>query len=466
MTQPPDFSPASFKLRQQAEVSLRLRGLKLRTSPARPRSESDAARTLHELEVHQIELEMQNAELQIVRDDLEEALEKFTDLYDFAPVGYFSLGTKGEILGANLTGATMLGVERSRLIKRSLPLLMPPANRAGFLSFLHKVFAGPRGQSCETPLLKADGTTFWAGFHAVSAVCEKKAPKWCRVAFMDVSLRKQAEAWERHLETMTSTNRDLNLEIARREQVELALRTTERDLNMSLRHSREMQAELKELSHQILHVQEEERKRISRELHDEIAQTLVGINVHLAGLANESLGKHGDFQKKITRTRRVVEKSVDIVHRFARELRPTVLDDLGLIPALHAFLKDFTQRTGVRTQLTSFAAVEQLSIARRTVLYRVAYEALNNVAQHAGASRVTVGIEARENQVCMTIQDNGKSFSLEKTLRGKRLGLLGMRERLEMVGGSFAVESAPGQGTSIKAQIPLAKTSARAKPSH
>jgi signal transduction histidine kinase len=159
-----------------------------------------------------------------------------------------------------------------------------------------------------------------------------------------------------------------------------------------------------------------------------------------------------------------VEKSVDIVHQFARDLRPTVLDDLGLIPALHSFLKNFTTRTGVRASLATFTMkIEELDAARRTALFRVAQEALTNVARHAHASRVEVSIQKLPDCVCMKIKDDGKSFDVDRTLRsngGKRLGLLGMRERLEMIGGKFVVESAPGKGTTILAQIPLGRARA------
>jgi signal transduction histidine kinase len=203
---------------------------------------------------------------------------------------------------------------------------------------------------------------------------------------------------------------------------------------------------------------------ISRELHDQIAQTLTGINIRLASLKTASMLNTRGLQKKISSTQRLVEKSVDIVHRFARDLRPTVLDDLGLIPALHSFMKNFARRTGVRSHLTAFAAVERLDTAKRTVLFRVAQEALNNVARHAHASRVEVNIQKLRGRVCMKIKDDGKSFNAERTLRangGKRLGLLGMRERLEMVGGKFVVESSPGKGTTIQAQIPLTSGWAR-----
>ncbi len=254
------------------------------------------------------------------------------------------------------------------------------------------------------------------------------------------------------------SNLQLKQEILQRQGAEESLRKSERHYGKLLVQSREMQEQLRHLSHQLLSAQEEERKKISRELHDEIAQTLTGINVQLANLKKEATVSVKGLQRKIARTQRLVEKSVDIVHRFARELRPTVLDDLGLIPALHSFVKSFAKRTGIHIHLTVSSKVEQLDGAKRTVLYRVAQEALTNVARHAQASQAEVIIQKLPGAVRMEIKDNGKSFQVQRVLRAKgnnRLGLLGMRERVEMVGGGFSVSSTPGKGTSIRAQIPF-----------
>src|ERR1019366_102000 len=217
----------------------------------------------------------------------------------------------------------------------------------------------------------------------------------------------------------------------------------------------------RDLSHQLLQVQEEERKRISRELHDVIAQTLTGINTRLATLKKEGGLNAADFDRSITRTQQLVQESVDIVHRFARELRPAVLDDLGLIPALHSFMKHFTEECGVRTHLIAFAGVEQLDTDRRTVLFRIAQEALMNVARHAHASQARVKIQKLDDVIRMEIKDDGKGFEPEPALSGKknkRLGLLGMKERMEMVNGHFKIVSAPGQGTTVQVQFPLVKS--------
>jgi len=146
-----------------------------------------------------------------------------------------------------------------------------------------------------------------------------------------------------------------------------------------------------------------------------------------------------------------------------------VLDDLGLIPALHTFMKNFRAETGIHVSLSAFAAIEQVNGDKRTVLYRVAQEALNNVARHAQASRAEVTIQKLDGQVCMKIKDNGQGFPAGRGLqakKSKRLGLLGMKERLEMVNGNLTIESSPGKGTTIQAQVPLVDVRVRGRAEH
>src|SRR5580658_6151943 len=191
-------------------------------------------------------------------------------------------------------------------------------------------------------------------------------------------LRKFIETLSQRTVELAATNLELNLEITQRKAAEEALQKSERHYSQLLEKSERLQAQLRQLSRQVLLAQEEERKEISRELHDVIAQTLTGINVRLAALKREAALNTKGLDRNIHRTQRLVEKSVEIVHRFARELRPALLDDLGLIPALHSYMKAFTSRTGVRTHLTAFAEVEQLDTSKRTILYRVAQESLTN----------------------------------------------------------------------------------------
>jgi PAS domain S-box-containing protein len=432
------------ELRRRAEIRIN----KQQAHSTSPRTEADTNRFLHELQVHQIELEMQNSELQEARAKVETLLEAYTDLYDFAPVGYFSVDEQGLILEANLTGAALLGIERSRLITRRLQDFVDPPGRTIFLAFLKNIYAASGKQICQIPLLNDRSIPFWADLQATSAGSLRGTRKWCRMAISDVTTLKQAEEVRQSLEAMAALNRKLKLEIVQRHKVEEALKKSEA-------HDAQLFEQLRNLSHRLLLSQEAERKLISRELHDEIVQTLVGINVHLASLTAEA---PVNLRKQITRTQRLVDNSVNIVHRFARELRPTMLDDLGLIPALQAFIKDFSKRTKIRIHFTAFAGVEQLNSDQRTVLYRVVQSALSNVQKHAEASKVKVSIRKLRGSISLEIHDNGKSFKVERVLyakRYKRLGLIGSRERVEMVGGKFGVVSAPGQGTTISAVIPF-----------
>ncbi len=467
MNATPNVFTDAAELRRRAEALLRRQQKqqqqqkKKKKKNAEPRTEAETQRLLHELQVHQIELEMQNAELQEARDEVEAGLAKYTDLYDFAPVGYLSIDEQGRILQVNLTGAALLGVERSRLVKRRLLVFVAPTSRPVFLTLLEKVFAGPGKQACEAELLKEDGKPFWADLQAEPVSSLVDMPKRCRLAFSDITPLKRAEEAQRRMEVLAAANQKLKREIIHRKAVEADLKKSEQHSSRLLSHSLQLQKQLRHLSHQVLQAQEEERKRVSRELHDEILQTLMGVNVHLVALKNTAVVNPGSLKRNIARTQRLVEKSVDIVHQFARELRPMMLDDLGLIPALRSYMKDVMKRTGLRIHLTSFTLgrVEELDNDRRTVLYRVAQEAVTNAARHAHASLVEVRIQRLQGAIRMEIKNNGKSFRVKRVLsaaKHKRLGLLCMRERVEMVGGAFCIESEPGQGTSIRVEIPFA----------
>ena len=304
--------------------------------------------------------------------------------------------------------------------------------------------AGKRGA-----LIKQAG-----GFFAVAITPIGKTHRSLRES--TAHLKKFMEILSRRTVELAASNLELSREIAQRKVVEEAFKKSEQHYSQLLEKSDYLQEQLRQLSRQILSAQEDERKKISRELHDVIAQTLTGINLRLSALKKEATMNTKGLDRNIARTQRLVEKSVNIVHEFARELRPAVLDDLGLIPALHSFVKLFSKRTRIRVHLKVFAGVEQLDTVRRTVLFRVAQEALTNVSRHAHASRVEISIQRLADGACMKIEDDGKSFEVERMMRSrgrKHLGLLGMRERLEMVGGHFDIESAPGKGTTITAQI-------------
>ena len=441
------------ELRERAEAHLSKQPPKAAAGPA-----GDTLRLLHELQVHQIELEMQNAELQECRNHAETLLAKYVDLYEFAPVGYFSLDKKGRILEVNLAGATLLGVERASLVSRSLPRFAVASDRAVLTDLLDRVFAGEGNQTTETRLKKEDGTIFCAGLVASPVLAAGDQDNVCRMAITDITVRKQAEEDRRQAEILALSNEELKKEIIRRQAVEDALKDSEQHQRQLLGQSCRLQEELRAMSRNSIQVQEDEHRRISRDLHDDIAQTLVGINVHLEALARTPDLTPKTLRAHITRTQRMVENSVTAVLQFALELRPASLEDLGLVTSLKTLLDAFMKRTGIRVHFKTFAGTDHLSSDQQTTLYRIAQTALSNVAEHSQATRVELRISRTVDAFHLEVTDDGKAFDVQHMAdlqSGHHLGLISMRERAEMLGGAFHVESKPGKGTTLHVQIPI-----------
>ncbi len=225
---------------------------------------------------------------------------------------------------------------------------------------------------------------------------------------------------------------------------------------------REHRSDLRELSAQLINAQEEERKRISRELHDELGQTLTAMSINLAIIETALLpGRDPLVMERLTETSELVDQTLDQIRDLSLELRPSLLDDLGLLPALRWYINGYAERGGVHVQLETMGLDDRLSPAMETVLYRVCQEALTNVARHAQASRVHIRLERTQDTITAVVEDNGVGFDAEQPAvpgspqRG--VGLLGIRERVSSQGGSIRVESRPESGTRLIVKIPLAR---------
>jgi len=192
-----------------------------------------------------------------------------------------------------------------------------------------------------------------------------------------------------------------------------------------------------------LRAQEEERARIARELHDEVGQALTGLILGLEGLP-------GDAAQAL---KELARYTLAEVRRLALDLRPSVLDHLGLEAALVRYVREFADRTGIEVDL-SFHLRRPLSKELETVVYRVVQEALTNVARHSGSPRAAVGVLEAEGEVRVFVEDEGRGFDPKAVGPGHQ-GLLGMRERVELLGGRFFLESAPGEGTRVQVRLPL-----------
>lgn len=218
-------------------------------------------------------------------------------------------------------------------------------------------------------------------------------------------------------------------------------------------------AELRAVASQVINAQEEERKRIARELHDDTAQILFAQLLRLTALkssANEEVRTTAAALEEMT------VEALEGVRRLALELRPPALDDLGLHAALDDLAQRFSEQLSIPVELTTAGSRGRLPGAMELVLYRVAQEALTNVAKHAHAKRVTIDLERRPNDVTLTVIDDGIGFDPRHEQsgdgRGLGLGLFGMAERVTLVAGAFSIWSKPGHGTEIFAYIPLGQT--------
>lgn len=201
---------------------------------------------------------------------------------------------------------------------------------------------------------------------------------------------------------------------------------------------------------------EEQKTRVARELHDELAQPLTALKMDALWVRDNLALAPELAAARLNEMLEMLDRAVAATRRIASDLRPLLLDDLGLVPALEWLVSKFTQRSGVACTLAVDEALE-LPEPYATAVFRIVQESLANVAKHAGASEVAVRIERSRDVVTLAVQDNGCGFSPATPRKPQSLGILGLRERVHLLKGKIVIESAPGQGTSIRVSIPLAQ---------
>lgn len=230
---------------------------------------------------------------------------------------------------------------------------------------------------------------------------------------------------------------------------------------LTLRERRMADGKLKQLTQRIIDTQEEERARLARELHDGISQNLVGVRYAIDLASRKVKSRSDDASSAIDRGVEALNGAIKEVRRLSHDLRPRVLDDLGLTPALKALSHNFTERTGIPTELEAMTFRTMLKPEASTALYRVAQEALNNIERHSGATRVDIKLWSVAGRVRMTVADNGIGFdgsdSEDSATHRGGLGLRNMQERMAHFGGLLLVSSGP-QGTTLTAMLPKSAT--------
>jgi signal transduction histidine kinase len=225
-----------------------------------------------------------------------------------------------------------------------------------------------------------------------------------------------------------------------------------------LRRSRE---ELRLLAAHVERVREAERKHIAREVHDELGQKITGLRMDLSWMekrlpAIPDAASREPLAAKARSMFELLDQMVKTVRKISAELRPGVLDDLGLVAALEWQARDWQARTGIECHVAASLGEVPACPERDTALFRIFQEALTNVARHARATQVTAHLGAEQGWLALEIRDNGRGITLEERQRAKSFGLLGMNERAMLLGGRFEIRGEPGQGTTVRVQLPLA----------
>jgi PAS domain S-box-containing protein len=512
-------------------------------SGLRRKSPEDLQKVIHELQVHQIELEMQNEALRKAQDELEESRTRYSDLYDFAPIGYFTFTGSGEVSEVNLTGAALLEVERGRLLRQPFFSYVAPGSIGRFRQHCRVVTEGKNGR-CELELVRKSGAVFPAsvestrvsygtGFRIHSAITDITDLKRAQakadfehifrmaiedsllsgVAAVDAEGRQsyvngafcrmvgweehdllgkrppfpywppeEARAIEKKIQTAqegNAPNTGLELRFLRQsgERFEVLLLVSRLESNHGagadsmgwlwsvndiarLKRTEaalvQSEEQLRHLSYQLLKTQEDERRRIAREIHDGLGQILSAIKFKIETIIQRAREETVETTiESLNLLVPLLQESVRESHRMHSNLRPSVLDDLGIVAAM-SWLKRTFQST-----FSSFNVALEVKIREdevpehlKIVIYRIAQEALNNVVKHSGFDHPTVSLRKRRSGLELAIRDRGKGFDIRKAIDSQNLskgvGLSSMRERAELTGGRFSVESTLGKGTEVR----------------
>lgn len=218
---------------------------------------------------------------------------------------------------------------------------------------------------------------------------------------------------------------------------------------------RKSQEDLRELGAAAHSIREQEQRRVARELHDELGQALTALKMDVAWLGTHLPEDQNAIAHKLGAMQAMLDGTVAATRRISADLRPLMLDDLGLIPAAEWLVQNFSERSGIRCKLEIGAPDLELQDPQASALYRILQESLTNVARHARASQVDIRLDRADGAVTLSVRDDGRGFSVNEVRRGKSYGLLGLRERTYLLGGEVRIDSAPGKGTTIEVSVPL-----------
>jgi PAS domain S-box-containing protein len=391
-------------------------------------SSADKDVLLHDLEVHQIELKMQNEELRRAQQELQISRNLYADLFEFAPIGYFLLDRHLLIENANLTGRLMLDAGSRRLKRRRFMSFINPADQDALYGCF--VSPGVDGEnSHEVRMHRADGSKFFAELKIASESQQKENVKY-RIAIVDITERKR-------MEDELRASRD-----------ELEVRVQERT------------EQLRQMTGQLTFAEQRERQRLSQILHDGLQQILVGAKYRLANVLRSQ-----DIQQSTNQVIELIDDAIETSRSLTAELSPPVLFQGDLVSALEWLAGWMRDKQGLDTDLTVHRTIGRMPIEATLLLFQAVRELLFNVVKHSGVKTAYIQVDQRDGKISLSVEDRGSGFdtsrfnSKDNKLGG--IGLLGIQERISYIGGRLEIDSAPGQGSRFKLSVPIAADKSR-----
>lgn len=403
-------------------------------------TEGDVRRLLHELQVHSEETTVQNDQLIKAQAELEQARDRYADLYDFAPIGYMLIDSRGTIADINLRGAELLARTRTFIVNLPLTTMVVREHLDALRGFLAASRQQHDGQTLEMEtrvrrmperMVRLVSRPLGGGGGAARLL----------IAIFDVTDERRLGA-----------ERAAALE---REQARSA------ELSRALMRGQEAEARIKALLERVVKVQEDERRRIARNLHDHLGQQMTALRLTINALKTAAASAE-EVREQLDTLDRITAKMDRDLDTIAWDLRPPALDDVGLNGALDSLVREWSAVQGVPAEFhVSQPEAIRLTSDIESHLYRIVQEALTNVAKHAAATRVSVILERRGDDVVAVIEDDGRGFDIDSMLPDhrhgseRRMGLISMQERAALVGGSMQLESARGAGTTLFVRMPV-----------
>ena len=381
---------------------------------------------------HRIRRRMQNESMIA----LEKRARQYSDLFHNVSDIVYVHSLDGRVLQVNQAVTKLLGLAPSEVIGRRLDSLIDERFSPAVEKYLSQVASQSSEEIKSTFPVKSKSDHRWHIFEYHSSVVSESE---------NAGEERSVRGIARDVTDRIEYQRDLGRK--------------DRRMRALLEEAQMMQENLSTLSRTILRVREEERRRISRELHDEVGQILTATNVNLEIMKRDLKLDLGSVDQRIVDTRHLIAQIMDSLRKVLRELRPESLEQLGLVAAVTRYANDFAQRTGICVDVSHRDDVEELSIDQKVALYRVMQESLTNTAKHAHAQHVQIEIFRSDGSIMMNIRDDGTGFDLSphKDLAATpttHFGLLGMREHVNLVSGRFEMSSKCGEGTQIHIEIP------------